>query len=494
MKKIYIALSLCILSLVAIFLISSAVTDNQKQKTENESIEVVQQSNAEIFYFPRTEENKWKDIDTPFWASRYMRDVENRKIYFQIEKRDYERFVEVEGVDFDSFQVLSVGGGKMDKNSYGRDNESVYCDAQKMSGVDNKTFREFERFSNYMVDKKGVYIDCEFKPEIDLKTFQIISAQSSEYSFDKDTVYYRGTPLEMSDPSGNMYYGYLKDNSELFINNNHIYQKEKHIGDSEYQGEIREPFSLVISDYFRKFSRGEGNGPENVSFVFSFDEKNNKIVSYVSDIFVSSISGVMVKDSKLYYFDTESVLNILDLKTLNTYEITSEVLKLVDYNDLYQSYATRINSYYPVGNDEIYMLHGDNCNSYRAACDLQLYLYNIKDQTFRDLGITTDKRTIVGVDGGNILLEKTFGDAGYHSIDAELIDLATKESSEFYKSGAYQEETGGVVWEGDVVVVDELYKRYDTGEYARGLMVEDGEVTTLQTVSDNFAEIHFLDK
>ena len=195
--------------------------------------EVKKIQNADLNTFEEVSKEYYRDKNNIFYYDNYDGDVKkvkgaDAKTFEVIDSgyaigRDknavYDRGKQIKGLDPVTFEDLS--------GNFYKDKNGVYYEGMLMKGIDPKSFEPFVNYT-HVKDKNGIHHfyqksnnvvveKVEISPEIDLKTLQPIE-NYSEYSKDKNNVYYNFKKIEDND---------INDVDEYFTDINSEYIKNR---------------------------------------------------------------------------------------------------------------------------------------------------------------------------------------------------------------------------------------------------------------------------
>ena len=301
---------------------------------------IIFKDDKNIYYFGKKEARKLKNADVNSFEevaeNEYYKDKNNVYYYDEYEGN----MKTIKEADPKTFEGISYTFGK-DKNavykrenklvgvdpatfeeidsSFTKDKNNVYYEEMPMKGVDPKTF---EPFVNYILvkDKNGIYkfgktwgIDesdsklfvekVELSPEIDLKTLKPIG--NSEYSKDKNNVYYNFKRIEGADIKSFEPLGYVigKDKRSVY------YETQK------INGIDVKSFEFLEYNFFKDknnvyYQRGEFMDNPGISYKFS------KIEGADSKTF-EAIDYSVGKDKNNVYYETQKI-NGIDVESFES--------------------------------------------------------------------------------------------------------------------------------------------------------------------------------
>lgn len=317
--------------------------------------EVKKIQNADINSFEEVSKEYYRDKNNVFYYDNYDGDVKrvkgaDAKTFEAIEGyalgRDknavYDRGKLIKGLDPVTFEDLN--------GDFYKDKNGVYYEGMLMKGIDSKSFEPFVNYT-HVKDKNGIYSfyqkenevvveKVEISPEIDLKTLQPIE-NYSEYSKDKNNVYYHfqkieGADIKTFEPEGysigkdkmGVYYETRKVNgvdvssfevlkNDFFKDKNNVYYKNKKL-------EIFKPKNFEVIDY----SLVKQN--EDL-YYFTEDENNN--------------TKFVPLESKNVDIDTFQILDDDYAKDKNNAYYKGKIFKEADSKTLDKHYNENDNGY-----------------------------------------------------------------------------------------------------------------------------------------------------
>lgn len=385
-KKV-ITLIILIILLIAVLSISQSlkkVDDGQKNLMENNSDIIVSES---IMNTPQP-----NDSDN-FWASMYRQDPVTKKIYFVVSRKNNE-LKEIKNADVNSFKVLWSGDGK--KFSYAMDIKGIYCNDKISRKFDPKTFTPPALNDSYARDAKNIYFDCNVVAGADSRDFTEISdarswfnGQSFFYGIDGRNIYVNGVALKGVDPKT-----FIIGSSGYSYDVNNLYFLNNKIGDSEFE----------LSDT----STGKISLINQPSLAIFQGLNEGGILNILNDNLNKIEEKILVYKGDMYFADS--------IGKLSTYNISQNKVSRFDINGIESvepDKAPNIVDFF-LNKENIYILYGNNCNEYRAKCDLELITYNTVTNDTKILASHIELREIKGIDEkeNSIYLEYSNGDAG----------------------------------------------------------------------------------
>ena len=294
-----------------------------------------------VYYLGREEVKKIQNADINSFeevSKEYYRD-KNNVYYYDNYDGDVKK---VKGADAKTFDAI-------EGYALGRDKNAVYDKGKMIKGLDPVTFEDLN--GDFYKDKNGIYSfyqkenevvveKVEISPEIDLKTLQPIE-NYSEYSKDKNNVYYHfkkieGADIKTFEPEGysigkdkmGIYYETRKVNgvdvnsfevlkNDFFKDKNNVYYKNKKL-------EIFKPKNFEVIDY----SLVKQN--EDL-YYFTEDENNN--------------TKFVPLESKNVDIDTFQILDDDYAKDKNNTYYKGKIFKEADSKTLDKHYNENDNGY-----------------------------------------------------------------------------------------------------------------------------------------------------
>ena len=309
--------------------------------------EVKKIQNADINSFEEVSKEYYRDKNNVFYYDNYDGDVK------RVKGADAKTFEAIEGYALGKDKNAVYDKGKMIKGldpvtfedlngDFYKDKNGVFYEGMLMKGIDSKSFEPFVNYT-HVKDKNGIYAfyqkenevvveKVEISPEIDLKTLQPIE-NYSEYSKDKNNVYYHfqkieGADIKTFEPEGysigkdkvGVYYETHKVNgvdvnsfevlkNDFFKDKNNVYYKNKKL-------EIFKPKNFEVIDYslvkqnedLYYFTEDENN---NTKFV-PLESKNVDIDTF------QILDDDYAKDKNNTYYKGK-IFKEADSKTLDKY-------------------------------------------------------------------------------------------------------------------------------------------------------------------------------
>ena len=233
--------------------------------------------------------------------------------------------------------------------------KSVKTAVVKNLKVDSKTFELFDYWENYFRDKTNVYYENElYKMDLkkiegaDRNSFEILN---SEFSKDKNNVYYYGNKIKGISPDGFEFIGneFVFKNHEDFISflkdKNNVYYLKGKIGKEKY-----EIVPLNFDSKSFKYSNKGFYELTNLNYTGYFQDKNgvyyfnglakltpNNILSKVENADIPSFVQYMVgyaKDKNKVYCGTKEVKGA-DVESFAAFTIDGEDI-IKDKNKIYK--------------------------------------------------------------------------------------------------------------------------------------------------------------
>ena len=233
--------------------------------------------------------------------------------------------------------------------------KSVKTAVVKNPKVDSKTFELFDHWENYFRDKTNVYYENElYKMGLkkiegaDRNSFKILN---SEFSKDKNNVYYYGNKMKGISPDGLEFVGnkFIFENREDFISflkdKNNIYYLKGKIGKEKYE--------IIPLNFDSKTFKYSNNGfyeLTNLNYTGYFQDKNgvyyfnglakltpNNILSKVENADIPSFVQYMAgyaKDKNKVYCGTKEVKGA-DVESFAAFTIDGEDI-IKDKNKIYK--------------------------------------------------------------------------------------------------------------------------------------------------------------
>ncbi|MES2436539.1 MAG: hypothetical protein V4519_00850 [Patescibacteria group bacterium] len=237
-----------------------------------------------------------------------------------------------------------------------------------------------------------------------------------------------------------------------------------------------EPYTIVYTSQgtitLRTSSYVLGSNPnwENTRgvLVFTDTKKKETVLSYV-DLYSYDPQSQLVGD-EFYFINTTGMLSSFNLLTKELRTLSLAGVTSVEYFT-----SPRLNDFF-VYKDTVFYLAGDNCNEYRAQCNLDLYAYSLTTEQVKLLTSGVAARKILGFDTASqkIYMEYRDGDAGcmWQSIYSFSLELAQ-----------LQRDVDYGYCEGDSENTDALKKVADITttlqdqlRYLKNILVKDGEI------------------
>ena len=311
--------------------------------------------NADINSFEEVSKEYYRDKNNVFYYDNYDGDVK------RVKGADAKTFEAIDGYALGRDKNAVYDKGKMIKGldpvtfedlngNFYKDKNGVYYEGMLMKGIDSKSFEPFVNYT-HVKDKNGIYSfyqkenevvveKVEISPEIDLKTLQPIE-NYSEYSKDKNNVYYHfkkieGADIKTFEPEGysigkdkmGVYYETRKVNgvdvnsfevlkNDFFKDKNNVYYKNKKL-------EIFKPKNFEVIDY----SLVKQN--EDL-YYFTEDENNN--------------TKFVPLESKNVDIDTFQILDDDYAKDKNNAYYKGKIFKEADSKTLDKHYNENDNGY-----------------------------------------------------------------------------------------------------------------------------------------------------
>ena len=283
--------------------------------------EVKKIQNADLNTFEEVSKEYYRDKNNVFYYDNYDGDVKkvkgaDAKTFEVIDSgyaigRDknavYDRGKQIKGLDPVTFEDLS--------GNFYKDKNGVYYEGMLMKGIDPKSFEPFVNYT-HVKDKNGIHHfyqksnnvvveKVEISPEIDLKTLQPIE-NYSEYSKDKNNVYYNFKKIEDADvktfePEG---YSIGKDKTGVYY------------GTYKVSGVDVNSLEVLKNDFFKD--------KDNVYY------KNKKIENFKPKNFEVIDYSLVKQNEDLYYFTEDENDNtkfvLLESKNvdIDTFQILDE--------------------------------------------------------------------------------------------------------------------------------------------------------------------------
>ena len=233
--------------------------------------------------------------------------------------------------------------------------KSVKTAVVKNPKVDSKTFELFDHWENYFRDKTNVYYENElYKMGLkkiegaDRNSFKILN---SEFSKDKNNVYYYGNKMKGISPDGLEFVGneFVFENREDFISflkdKNNVYYLKGKIGKEKYE--------IIPLNFDSKTFKYSNNGfyeLSNLNYTGYFEDKNgvyyfngltkltpNNILSKVENADIPSFIQYMAgyaKDKNKVYCGTKEVKGA-DVESFAAFTIDGEDI-IKDKNKIYK--------------------------------------------------------------------------------------------------------------------------------------------------------------
>ena len=309
--------------------------------------EVKKIQNADINTFEEVSKEYYRDKNNVYYYDNYDGNVK------RVKGADAKTFEAIEGYALGKDKNAVYDKGKMIKGldpvtfedlngDFYKDKNGVFYEGMLMKGIDSKSFEPFVNYT-HVKDKNGIYSfyqkeneviveKVEISPEIDLKTLQPIE-NYSEYSKDKNNVYYHfqkieGADIKTFEPEGysigkdkvGVYYETHKVNgvdvnsfeylkNDFFKDKNNVYYKNKKL-------EIFKPKNFEVIDYslvkqnedLYYFTEDENN---NTKFV-PLESKNVDIDTF------QILDDDYAKDKNNTYYKGK-IFKEADSKTLDKY-------------------------------------------------------------------------------------------------------------------------------------------------------------------------------
>ena len=317
--------------------------------------EVKKIQNADLNTFEEVSKEYYRDKNNVYYYDNYDGDVK------KVKGADAKTFEAIEGYALGRDKNAVYDRGKMIKGldpvtfedlngNFYKDKNGVYYEGMLMKGIDSKSFEPFVNYT-HVKDKNGIYSfyqkenevvveKVEISPEIDLKTLQPIE-NYSEYSKDKNNVYYHfkkieGADIKTFEPEGysigkdkmGVYYETRKVNgvdvnsfevlkNDFFKDKNNVYYKNKKL-------EIFKPKNFEVIDY----SLVKQN--EDL-YYFTEDENNN--------------TKFVPLESKNVDIDTFQILDDDYAKDKNNAYYKGKIFKEADVKTLDKHYNENDNGY-----------------------------------------------------------------------------------------------------------------------------------------------------
>ena len=327
--------------------------------------EVKKIQNADLNTFEEVSKEYYRDKNNVFYYDNYDGDVKrvkgaDAKSFEVIDGyaigRDknavYDRGKQIKGLDPVTFEDLS--------GNFYKDKNGVYYEGMLMKGIDPKSFEPFVNYTHvkdkngihhfYQKDNNVVVEKVEISPEIDLKTLQPIE-NYSEYSKDKNNVYYNFKKIEDADvktfePEGysigkdktGVYYGTHKVSgvdvnslevlkNDFFKDKNNIYYKNKKIENFKPKNFEVIDYSLVKQNEDLYYFTEDEN--DNTKFVL-LESKNVDIDTF------QILDEDYTKDKNNAYYKGE-IFKEADVKTLDKhYNKNDDGYKIRDKKKVYK--------------------------------------------------------------------------------------------------------------------------------------------------------------
>ena len=311
--------------------------------------------NADLNTFEEVSKEYYRDKNNVYYYDNYDGDVK------KVKGADAKTFEAIDGYALGRDKNAVYDKGKMIKGldpvtfedlngDFYKDKNGVYYEGMLMKGIDSKSFELFVNYT-HVKDKNGIYSfyqkenevvveKVEISPEIDLKTLQPIE-NYSEYSKDKNNVYYHfkkieGADIKTFEPEGysigkdkmGVYYETRKVNgvdvnsfevlkNDFFKDKNNVYYKNKKL-------EIFKPKNFEVIDY----SLVKQN--EDL-YYFTEDENNN--------------TKFVPLESKNVDIDTFQILDDDYAKDKNNTYYKGKIFKEADVKTLHKHYDENNNGY-----------------------------------------------------------------------------------------------------------------------------------------------------
>ena len=327
--------------------------------------EVKKIQNADLNTFEEVSKEYYRDKNNVFYYDNYDGDVKrvkgaDAKSFEVIDGyaigRDknavYDRGKQIKGLDPLTFEDLS--------GNFYKDKNGVYYEGMLMKGIDPKSFEPFVNYT-HVKDKNGIHHfyqkgnnvvveKVEISPEIDLKTLQPIE-NYSEYSKDKNNVYYNFKKIEDADvktfePEGysigkdktGVYYGTHKVSgvdvnslevlkNDFFKDKNNIYYKNKKIENFKPKNFEVIDYSLVKQNEDLYYFTEDEN--DNTKFVL-LESKNVDIDTF------QILDEDYTKDKNNAYYKGK-IFKEADVKTLDKhYNKNDDGYKIRDKKKVYK--------------------------------------------------------------------------------------------------------------------------------------------------------------
>ena len=319
--------------------------------------------NADLNTFEEVSKEYYRDKNNVFYYDNYDGDVKkvkgaDAKTFEAIEGyalgRDknavYDRGKLIKGLDPVTFEDLN--------GDFYKDKNGVYYEGMLMKGIDSKSFEPFVNYT-HVKDKNGIYSfyqkenevvveKVEISPEIDLKTLQPIE-NYSEYSKDKNNVYYHFKKIESADiktfePEGysigkdkmGVYYETRKVNgvdvnsfevlkNDFFKDKNNVYYKNKKIeGADKNTFELTYDFGSVVNGYY---SKDKNNVYYENKKLKGIDVKTFKKISRLVDNF-------LIEDKNGFYIvEKDGSIAPIDGKEVDIENLSQLAIKTNLYHD-----------------------------------------------------------------------------------------------------------------------------------------------------------------
>ena len=317
--------------------------------------EVKKIQNADLNTFEEVSKEYYRDKNNVFYYDNYDGDVKrvkgaDAKSFEVIDGyalgRDknavYDRGKQIKGLDPVTFEDLS--------GNFYKDKNGVYYEGMLMKGIDPKSFEPFVNYT-HVKDKNGIHHfyqkgnnvvveKVEISPEIDLKTLQPIE-NYSEYSKDKNNVYYNFKKIEDADVKTFESEGYSigKDKTGVYY------------GTHKVSGVDVNSLEVLKNDFFKdknniyyKNKKIENFKPKNFEVIdYSLVKQNEDLYYFTED--ENDNTKFVLLESKNVDIDTFQILDEDYAKDKNNAYYKGEIFKEADVKTLDKHYNKNDDGY-----------------------------------------------------------------------------------------------------------------------------------------------------